>query len=87
MGGKVTGTADPLEAGFAVTIAIGACGILYDAAATLALLHHRMTLPAVIATPLFSHEDTLRPRLYRLTNHGNHLLSALRYKKTRSRTI
>jgi hypothetical protein len=54
---------------------------LYDTAATLALLHHGMTLPAVVGAALFSHEDALRPRLYRLTNHGYHLLPALRYKK------
>lgn len=86
MGGEVAGAADPLDARFAVAIAIGACGILYDTAATLALLHHGMTLPAIVGAPLFPHEDALRPRLYRLTNHGYHLLPAIRYKKTRSRT-
>ena len=87
MGGKVAGAADPFEARFAVAIAISASGVLYDPAATLALLHYGMTLPAVVGAALFSHEDALRPRLYRLTNHGYHLLPALRYKKTRSRTI
>ena len=69
MGREVAGPTDPLEAGFAVAIAIGACGVLDDAIATLALLHYRMTLPAVVSTTLFPHKDTLRPRLYRLTNH------------------
>jgi len=86
MGGEVAGATDPLEAGFAVAIAIGACGVLNDTGATLALLHHWMTLPAVVGAALFPHEDTLRPRLYRLTNHGYHLLPGIRYKKTRSRT-
>jgi len=86
MGGKVAGAADPLEARFAVAIAIGACEILNDTAATLALLDHGMALPAVVGAPLFPHEDAFRPRLYRLTNHGYHLLPAIRYKKTRSRT-
>lgn len=86
VGGEVAGATDPLEAWLAVAIAIGACGILYDAAATLALLYHGITLPAVVGAPLFPHEDTLRPRLYRLTDHGYHLLPAIKYKKTRSRT-
>ena len=86
MGREVAGPTDPLEAGFAVAIAIGACGILYDTATTLAFLYHGMALSAIVGAPLFPHEDALRPRLYRLTNHGYHLLPALRYKKTRSRT-
>jgi hypothetical protein len=86
MGGEVAGPTDPLEAGFAIAVAISACGILNDARAALALLHHGVTLPAVVGAALFPHEDALRPRLYRLTNHGYHLLPAIRYKKTRSRT-
>jgi hypothetical protein len=86
MGGEVAGPTDPLEAGFAVAIAIGACWVLNDTTATLALLYYRMTLPAVVSTAFLSHKDTLCPRLYRLTNHRYHLLPVLRYKKTRSRT-
>jgi len=74
MGGKVAGASDPLQPRFAVAIAIGACGILNDTVTALALLYHRMTLPAVVRTTLFPHEDALRPCLYRLTNHGYHLL-------------
>jgi hypothetical protein len=86
MGGKVAGARDPLQPRLAVAIAIGACGILNDTVATLALLYHRMTLPAVVGTPFFPHEDALRPYLYRLTNHGYHLLPGIKYKKTRFRT-
>jgi hypothetical protein len=86
MGGEIAGAVDPLEAGFTVAIAIGTCGVLNDTGTALALLHYRMTLPAVVGAALFPHEDTLCPRLYRLTNHGYHLLPAIRYKKTRSRT-
>ena len=45
-----------------------------------------MTLPPVVGTSLFPHEDTLRPCLYRLTNHGYHHPSEIEYKKTRLRT-
>jgi hypothetical protein len=86
MGGKVAGASDPLQPGFAVAIAKGACRILDDTVTTLALLHYGMTLPAVVGAPLFPHEDALRPCLYRLTNHGYHPLPGIKYKKTRSRT-
>jgi hypothetical protein len=86
MGGEVAGPTDPLDTGFAVAIAIGAGGVLNNTVATLALLHHWMTLPAVVGAALFPHEDAIRPRLYRLTNHGYHLLPEIRYKKTRPRT-
>jgi len=81
MGGEIAGSTDPLEAGLAIAIAIDAGGVLNDTHAALALLHYRMTLPSVVSAAFFPHEDALRPRLYRLANHGYHLLPALRYKK------
>jgi hypothetical protein len=86
MGGKVAGARDPFQSRFAVAIAIGASRILNDAVTAVALLYHGMTLPAVIGTPFLPHKDTLRPRLYRLTNHDYHLPSVIGYKKTRFRT-
>ena len=86
MSSKVAGAINPLQLGFAVAIAIGACGIYDDTVATLTLLYYRMTLASVVGTPFFSHEDALRPSLYRLANHGYHLPSTIKYKKTRPRT-
>ena len=80
---KVAGAIDPLEAGFAIAIAIVACWKMNDPGATEALFHDGMTLPAVVSASFFPHENALRTRLYRLTNHGYHLPSEIKYKKTR----
>jgi hypothetical protein len=86
MSGEVTGAIDPLQTGFAVAVAIGACWIFNDPVAPVALLHDRMAPPSVVGTPLFPHEDTLDPCLYRLANHGYHLPPEIENKKTSLRT-
>lgn len=86
MSGEITGAIDPLQAGFAITVTIGACWIFNDPVAPVALFHDSMTPTSVVGTPLSPHEDTLRPCLYRLTNHNYHLPPEIEYKKTRLRT-
>jgi hypothetical protein len=73
MSGEVAGAIEPFQTGFAVTIAIMTCGVLYDTLTTLTLLHDGMALTPIVGTPLFCHEDALCPCLYRLANHGYHL--------------
>jgi hypothetical protein len=83
MSSKIASAIDPLQPGLAVAITIGARRIYDNAIATLTLFYYRMTLASVIGTPFFPHEDALRPGLYRLANHGYHLPSEIKYKKTR----
>jgi hypothetical protein len=87
MSSKVARTTDPLQPRFAVAIAIRSCRICNDPITSLALLNYRMALSSVVSATVFPHEDALRPRLDRLTNHGYHLPSEIKYKKTRLWTI
>jgi hypothetical protein len=86
VGSQIAGARKPLQPGLTVGIAIDTGGVLYCAVASLALLNYRMTLSTVVVTPILPHEDALRPRFNRLTNHGYHLPSEIEYKKTRLRT-
>jgi hypothetical protein len=73
MSSQIAGARNPLQFGLAIGIAIETCGILYHAGTTLTFLNDRMTLSSIVGAPIFSHEDALRPCLYRLTDHGYHL--------------
>jgi hypothetical protein len=78
MGREGTGSLDPFEGGFAIGLAVEAGRIFGHPVTTITIIDGGMTCAAIVATSLLAHENTLRPCLYRLTNHGYLLPSLFR---------
>ena len=71
MSGKIAGSFGPLDRRLTIGLAISPGRVLYHSITPLAGLNDGMAFPAIVGTAVLLHEDTLRSRLDRLTNHGN----------------
>jgi len=71
VGGKITGSFGPFEAGLTIGLAVVPCFISYHSVTSFAGLHDGITPPTVVGTAVLLHKDTFCPRLDGLANHVN----------------
>ena len=75
MGGHAADPISPFNSGVREAYAEFTGGEFLDFLAAVALLYNLMTATSVKLTPGFAHKKAIRTFLYRLTNHGYHVLS------------
>jgi len=71
VGGKIARSLGPLDRRLTIGLAIRPGRVLHYPIAPLAGFDDGIAFSAVVGTAVLLHEDTLRSRLDRLTNHGN----------------
>ncbi len=69
--GKIAGSFGPLDGRLTIGLAISPGRKLYHSLTSFAGLDDGIASPPIVGTAVFLHEDTLRPGLNRLANHGN----------------
>jgi hypothetical protein len=75
MGGHIADPCSPFDGRIRKSDAECAGRKFFGFLAGFTLLYNGVTGPPVELTTLLAHEEALQPLLYRLTNHGYHILS------------
>ena len=75
MGGHAADPTSPFNGGVREAYAEFTGGEFLDFLATVTLLNNLMTATSIELAPGFAHKKAIRTFLYRLTNHGYHILS------------
>ena len=75
MGGHAADPTSPFNGGVREAYAEFTGGEFLDFLATVTLLNNLMTATSIKLAPGLAHKEAIRTFLYRLTNHGYHILS------------